>query len=131
MNTRIKEARLALGKSQAEVAERLNVTPNYVYLIESGKKVVTDRFKKDFCREYGVNAEWLITGEGDMFASQDLEQEITAFAASILNSGSDSFKARFIHAIAQLDMDGWKALQQIADSMIAENEKKEKTKKTE
>ncbi len=35
----VKALRVSLGVSQAGFSERLGVTPNYVYLIESGQKI--------------------------------------------------------------------------------------------
>ena len=35
--------------------------------IENGSRGVTDQMRRSICREFGVNEEWLLTGEGEMF----------------------------------------------------------------
>ena len=67
MNERIKQIRRELGLTQAEFAERIGLKQNSIALIESGKRNISDQAVLSICREYGVNEEWLRTGDGDKF----------------------------------------------------------------
>ena len=67
MHTRIKQARKELGLSQSDFGEKLGLTQQSIASIEQGKTPVTDKHIKPICAIYGVNEDWLKTGEGAMF----------------------------------------------------------------
>lgn len=48
--------------------ERLGVTKVAISNIESGNRALTSQMERAICREFGVNEDWLRTGEGEMFA---------------------------------------------------------------
>lgn len=51
-----------------EFAAAINMTGGAINNMEKGRRGITERTIKDICREYGVNRDWLITGNGSMFA---------------------------------------------------------------
>lgn len=59
--------------------EKMGVTKGAMSAIETGKRAVTDQMRRSICREFHVNEEWLLTGEGEMFSSP-LASEISALA---------------------------------------------------
>lgn len=67
MNERIKELRDALGITLEEFGSRLGVTRTAISRLERGNRGVTDQMAISICREFGVNEQWLRTGEGEMF----------------------------------------------------------------
>lgn len=71
MNERIKQIRKALGLSGEKFGERIGLKRSAISLIETGKTGITDQNILAICREYGVNENWLRTGEGEMFRSID------------------------------------------------------------
>ncbi|MDD7543010.1 MAG: helix-turn-helix transcriptional regulator [Peptoniphilaceae bacterium] len=71
MNERVKEIRQALELSGAKFGEALGVSRMAISLIETGKNNLTEAMLLAICREYGVNENWLRTGEGEMFRSTD------------------------------------------------------------
>jgi transcriptional regulator with XRE-family HTH domain len=75
MNRRIKEVRKNAELSQADFAEKLQVSRNYITLIEREKdpKIPSDRLITSICREFSINEKWLRTGEGEMIESIDNE----------------------------------------------------------
>lgn len=68
MNDRIKQVRLEFALTQAEFAEKLNLSRNYISLVEIGQREPSDRTISDICRIFSISPEWLRTGEGDMYA---------------------------------------------------------------
>lgn len=66
MHERISRIRHEEKLSQEEFGARLDITQTYVWMIESGKRVPSERLFKSICREFGVNEHWLRTGEGEM-----------------------------------------------------------------
>ena len=71
MENRIKSVRENTGLPQGKFAERLNITRNYLNLVENGKRNPSDRLIADICRIFHINENWMQTGEGDMYAETD------------------------------------------------------------
>lgn len=66
---RIKEIRKALGLTQEKFGKQLGMKSNSISQLEKGVNNLTDQMSKAICREYNVNYDFLIYGEGDMFDS--------------------------------------------------------------
>ena len=71
MNERLKQARKALGLSQAKFAEQLGITAQALSLLEIGTTPITNKHIKPICAIFNVNEEWLETGNGAMFLNKD------------------------------------------------------------
>lgn len=67
MKERIKQLREYLGLSQAEFAKKINKTPGFISLIETGRSGLSAGTIVLICQTFGVNPDWLKTGEGSMF----------------------------------------------------------------
>jgi len=63
---RLKQAREALGLKQTEIARTLGVQSNFLSNIERGAKKPTKELIELFSSRYKINANWLLTGEGEM-----------------------------------------------------------------
>lgn len=72
MEERIKETRVALGWSQADLARRMFVTQPSVAAWESGRKAPHTKNLMRLAMLLGVSFEWLTTGRGDMHPSTPL-----------------------------------------------------------
>jgi transcriptional regulator with XRE-family HTH domain len=72
MEERIKQARKALGWSQADLARRMFVTQPSVADWESGRKAPHMKNMVRLAMLLGVSFEWLSTGRGDMHPSTTL-----------------------------------------------------------
>lgn len=137
MKDRIKQVReKAESKkmSQEAFGKKIGLTRDNVANIELGRVEPSEIVIRAIIREFGVNEYWLRTGEGDdMFARKTQEEEISAFFGSVIKSGTDDFRRRFITALSKLGPEEWKALNEIADKMYqsgaySENgEKKERS----
>lgn len=56
------------------VWKKVGVTKQTVSRIENGINSLTDQMVKSICREFNVNYDWLMDGEGEMFS--DLPQTV-------------------------------------------------------
>ena len=101
MKSRIIEIRKNAGLSQDAFGKKLNLSKNYIWMIENGERIPSDRTIADICREFGVNRVWLETGIGDPMQPRDKQTELKAVFADVL-SGRQSDKNAFIEAVAQL-----------------------------
>lgn len=71
---RVNEVRKSLGLTLEKFGEKLGVTKTTISRIEKGVNNLTDQMAKSICREYNVNYDYLMYGEGEMF--DDLPQTI-------------------------------------------------------
>ena len=67
MNERLKEVRKVLGLNQTEFGERIGVSAAAISKVERGKNDLTDQMIFDMCKEFGIDEQWLRTGEGEVF----------------------------------------------------------------
>lgn len=98
MKDRVATVRKAAGLSQNEMAERLNLSRNFISLIENGNRVPSDRTISDICRIFDVREDWLRYGTEPMRAARSREEEIAELVGSAL-TGSAEFKQAVIRMI--------------------------------
>ena len=129
MNSRIKELRTVLLKeklgrkiTQQEFADKLGLSQNYIWQIENGDRVPSERTLSDMCREFGCNEIWLRTGEGDPFQEESRQEQIMRFATQTVN-GSDEFKKAFVSMLAKMDADDWDNLAKLFRKLSGEIKK--------
>lgn len=71
---RVREIRKELGLTLEKFGEKLGVKKNAISQLENGRNALTDQMVKAICREYNVNYDYLMNGEGEMFG--DLPQTV-------------------------------------------------------
>ncbi|WP_066679363.1 helix-turn-helix domain-containing protein [Clostridium septicum] len=103
MNDRVKEIRKALGLTQQEFGQTINVSRSNVGNIEKGVINLTDRNIALICNTHKINEEWLRTGNGDMFAKMDSEEEFAYLIGALLAEDDCTYKKDFIKAMLSLE----------------------------
>lgn len=66
----LKKLRENLGESQTSLALKLDTTPQAIQRIEANKGNLNDELKLKLITLFGLNINWLLTGEGAMFLSR-------------------------------------------------------------
>ena len=100
MQDRIKQVRQSEGLTQAEFAEKIGLSRNYIAMIEIGQREPSDRTIKDICRIFGVNEIWLRTGVGEPFTPLSRSEELAAIFER-MEVGDDA-KSQLIRAMARM-----------------------------
>ena len=67
MHDRFKQLRKSLGCTQRLFAEQLGLKQNSIAQIEMGLRNPSNSVINNICKTFGVNEQWLRTGEGEMF----------------------------------------------------------------
>lgn len=111
---RIIKIRENRGDSQEKFASRLGLSRNFINQVENRKKNISDRTISDICREFDVNEEWLKNGTGEVYIARSRNQAITDFAADLILDEDESFKKRLIEVLAQLSVEEWEILEELA-----------------
>lgn len=125
MKDRIKLLRQQANLTQAQFAERIGLSRNYVAMLEIGRREASDRTVSDICRAFSVNEGWLRTGSGDMCVKKLDEQEMLEFFNEVASDLDDSFRRRFIHALAKIPSEEWGHI----EDFIASLQQKEQDEK--
>ena len=88
MKERILRIRKESKMSQDAFAEKLGLSKNFIWMLEKGERVPSERTIADICREFNINKEWLLTGNGDMY---DMPEDETAAIVSELLEEDNPF----------------------------------------
>lgn len=78
MNERLKKLRKTLDLTQQEFADRLGIKRNTVAQYEIGRNEPIDAVIVSICREFNVSQKWLCDGIGEMFAPDDVLDNLSA-----------------------------------------------------
>lgn len=71
---RVKEIRQTLDLTMEKFGQKLGVQRSAISKIEKGHVSLSEQMAKSICREYNVNYDYLLYGDGDMF--DDLPQTV-------------------------------------------------------
>lgn len=122
MKNRILKIRKDSKLNQEDFGLRLNLTKNYISLIETGNRIPSDRTISDICREFNINEDWLRNGIGDMYKEKD--GSFTELLSELEESDDDFIKS-LITVYMGLDEDSKSALRKIAKGMAEKYKSRE------
>jgi transcriptional regulator with XRE-family HTH domain len=100
INERIAELRHALHMTQPVFAERICISKGYIASIELGNKKVNERIIRLISTSFGVNEQWLKTGEGPMF-HEDQDHKIEEIV-QIFRKLNPFFQDYFLSQLQQI-----------------------------
>lgn len=92
--------------TQAHVAADLGVSPNYINFLANGKKdKISDILAKLIEEVYGYSATWIMTGEGEKAAANNLSYRKLATIKKVKNMTEEEANAvlAFIHSYDELE----------------------------
>lgn len=98
--SRILYLRKSKNLSQADFAKAINLSQNFVWMVEKGQREPSDRTISDICRVFGVDPVWLRTGAGEPFTPLSRSEELAAIFAAV--QVGDDTKSRLIKAMARM-----------------------------
>ena len=106
-NERLKKLRKTLDLTQQEFADKIGIKRNTMAQYEIGRNEPIDAVIISICREFNVNENWLRTGDGEMFTSE--ESEYGAIVDRIM-AGENEFAKSVVKMFTSFDEEDWKAL---------------------
>ena len=120
MNNRIKAIREDASLTQQAFANRLNVAKSAVVKWEGGARTVKGATLKAICAEFGINEEWLRTGDGEMHAGKSIYDEIGEFFGKLSDEPPNAFKVQLMRVLAGIPPEHWDVLEDIARRLYQE-----------
>lgn len=115
---RVKEIRKSLDLTLEKFGEKLGVGKTAISKIEKSERNLTDQMFRSICREYNVSEEWMRDGSGEMFVTLTRREKIASFLGELMKEADDSYKVRFVEALADLDLEEWEMLEKLAINFI-------------
>lgn len=119
--TRVRKVRLQKGLTQSELAGE-NYSAAYVSIIESGKRVPSERVLKSFARTLGVTYEELATGRPPD-AEAGLEEEMVSARRTLSSGDADAAATAFrrvARRAAQYDLEALRARATLGEAFCHE-----------
>lgn len=113
--------------TQAEFAKSIGLSTNFVWMLEKGERVPSDRTISDICRCFSVSEQWLRTGEGPMFQQKSLSDELFDTFKDFMKDAPD-LRRRLILGLSKLNKEEWKLIDQIARKLLEEESSAESKK---
>lgn len=121
INNRIRNVRTEKKLTQKEFAKKLNVSENFIWMIEKGDRVPSDRTISDICRIFSVDEVWLRTGVGEPFAPKTRRDMIDEYVGQLSDGKHSDIEELLVDLMAETTADEWRALanlfQKLADKM--------------
>ncbi len=125
---RIRAVRKTCKITQEEFAAKINVSRSNLSNIEIGRIGITERVISDICNTYGINENWLRTGEGEMFSAKSTEDKLIDAFGKLVNQSDNSFAKQLIAALAELTPEQWKTIEAFAWNVVDRQKEAEKEK---
>ena len=86
-------------------------------MLEKGDRVPSDMVILSICREFGVNEQWLKTGEGSPYIEMTRKQEVESFLGDTLKD-DESFRFRLISFLADLTDEQMEHLEELTKILL-------------
>lgn len=119
---RVKEIRKALGLTLDQFGEKIGVKKSALSKIENGLNSLSETLSISICREFNVSPEYLSGDSDQMFTEMTKEDEIAAFLGDVLRDKEETFRKRFISALARLNEEDWRIMERILDKLTNEKD---------
>ena len=100
--------------TQQQFANRIGVSRNTIATYETSVRVPIEAVLLSICREFGVNEEWLRTGEGEMYIDITPDLELSRWFGQLLREEDNSFQKKFLLMLSKLTEEEWNSLQKVA-----------------
>lgn len=120
INSRIKKVRENLGISQEKFAKELNLSKNFIWMIEKEQRVPSKRTIVDILTKFNVNETWLRTGQGSIYTNKTRNTELEDFFEDVLNDEPSSFRVRFATVLSRLSTEQWDLIADIVNKLVEE-----------
>lgn len=104
MKDRIKKIRTDNKLSMEKFGERIGITKSSVSLLESGKNSPSEQTIILICKEFGINKDWLLTGEGAPTIEACQEERYSINIGKLQRTDNETIM-RWVNAIAETKPD--------------------------
>lgn len=107
IHDRLRHLREELNLTTRTFGAAINMSGGAITNMEKGTRNITERTIRDVCREYNVNADWLVNGIEPMFNDEtgdmDIDDEVRQLVKqySLLNESDRELVKKMIDSLAE------------------------------
>ena len=117
---RVREVRKALNLTTEAFGSKVGVQRSAISKIERNNCSLTDQMTKAICREFNVNYDWLVYGDGEMFSN---------LPRTVLNDlciayGCDEWDRNFVENYLESDPKVRAAIKECLQNLFKKNNEK-------
>lgn len=122
---RFKKVRTSLKMKQGDFAKEIRTTQGHVSDIENKRKGVSDRVAEIICLKYGINEEWLRTGNGEMYNEPD--DEVAEAVSDLLEDDNplNNLIVNILNAYRRMDDKSQKVLNVLIQELFDNTKKRD------
>lgn len=102
---RIRELRKSLKLSQSAFGEKLGVSRDVINNLEQGRVVPSDLIINMICAKFGVNEDWLRSGDGEMFTPMTPDMKVAKLFGKVMKEDLSEFKQELLEKYANFIVD--------------------------
>ena len=113
---RIKAVRKERRMTQSEFGNKISLVASAICQLENDSSTLTERVIKDICREFGINRDWLLYGNGEMH-TQEGERETLAFEFADIISKYPSLYATVKMVSKHMTQKDWQRASELLNEM--------------
>lgn len=117
MKDRILKIRKDNKLTQDAFAERLNLSKNFVWMLEKGDRAPSDRTILDICREFNINEEWLRSGKEPMKKILNPDDRYSHNLAKLTNIDDETIM-NWVNTIAETNPAMLKEIEQFMKKLL-------------
>lgn len=118
MKDRIKFVRKHSGLNQSEFAAVLGLKQSTIASYECGVRIPSDAVITLICAKFGVNEEWLRTGEGDPFGPMDRAKTVAKIVNRAMARSPEADRQKIISVATAADDAHIVLLAQVLEEMF-------------
>lgn len=122
MQDRLKLIRTDKNMSQDEFGKAIGISRSQIGCYENGIREITERSINDICREFNVNKDWLLSGEGAMYIISKEDERLAEALAEISLSENEKLK-ELIQKMIKLDDKYIDSILTLIDGVIENTQK--------
>ena len=119
IGNRIFSLRRELDMSMEKFGNRIGISKSAIFGFEKGTSNPSKQTLQLICREFNVNQDWLVNGNGSMFVELSREEEITKYIAELVKDDDEmkEFQRKFIRILSRLSIDDWKMIEKFVEEL--------------
>lgn len=107
VNERIATVVRESGLTNTDFAKKLRVSQAFISRLASGKVSASQRTILDICDKFGINQQWLETGEGPMRDAKSREAELYDFFTETIRDDVP-YRKEIIRCLSKMRPEQWK-----------------------
>ena len=121
---RIKQIIAEKGITQAEFAQRINISQSMISKICSGAAEPSYRTISDICKTFGIDVCWLETGYGEMYSVNAKDNLLAVFAGQTLGGVNHPIYREFMEVLADSSISELYTILRIARRLVIADDPK-------